>query len=721
YRPSIYRWWLASLSWLDQKFRGKSLGQSMEDSALVADPILHLILFLGVVIFTARTYGAWSAGLASVAMVALFPFAAEYLPGLCSDRGLAQLASFASLLLLGAGIVSFYSESADTQRKARIRFLLAGIFGGVGMWISVWNEVPIIFGIFVGAAIALFCPRDAFSKKEAAKNQRVFRGSLWRYWSVGGAVAILASYLIENFPDHLLGWEFHAAHPFYALAWLGFGELLVRAAAWKDAGQKPKRLIDIVLIIFAVAAVASLIVAMQKTKNWGFWEHDLAALRIARLPNGASASNFGSWFFREGLTPPVWTTGLPALAIIAGAYLFWRSKNTYAWRRAIGTLLGPTIVLLGLACWQLNYWNDFDATIIVLTIVAVAALAQNPQIKFGVYFWCAGTIAVVVLSLCLLLPSAKSGGGEINEREFFGLVERDLARWLTNRCGANKPTALAPHSQSTTLYYYGRFPGLATLSRENKGGFEGAMRIVSASTPEEAKELIDKRGIEYIIIPSWDSYLDTYARAGMGQLEGTFLSDLHNWKLPSWLRPIPYQLPTFPGFEGQNVTVFQVVDDQDDSAALSRIAEYFVEMGQLDTAAKAGLALRRFPADFGALVARAQVEGSHGESEAFVKLVEQLKTRLKSNSDRSLQWDRRITLAVILARAKQSELARAQTERCVSQVTEERLRSASTAQLYHLLVLAQAFHIQIADPKLHELALDLLPVDLQQRLENRGQ
>jgi hypothetical protein len=460
---------------------------------------------------------------------------------------------------------------------------------------------------------------------------------------------------------------------------------------------------------------------MKETKNWGFWEHDLAALRIARLPNAATASNFGSWFFREGLTPPIWATALPVAAIIAGAYLCWRSQATFAWRRTIGTLLGPAIVLLGLACWQLNYWNDLDATLIALAIVSVAALAQNPKIQFGVYFWCAGTAAAVVLGLCLLLPSAKSGGGEINEKEFFGLVERDLARWLTNRCGPNKPIVLTPHNQAATLYYYGRFPGLATLSRENKGGFEGAMRIVSASTSEEAKQLIDKRGVEYIVIPSWDSYLDTYARAGMGQLEGTFLADLHAWKLPSWLQPIPYQLPSFSGFEGQNVTVFQVVDEQDDSAALSRTAEYFVEVGQLETAAKVALALRRFPADFGALVARAQVEGSRGDNDAFIKSVEQLKTRLKSNADRFLQWDRRITLAVILARAKQSDLSRAQTQRCLSQVTEERLRLASTAQLYHLLVLVQAFHLQITDPKLHELSLDLLPTDLQQRLENPGQ
>jgi len=54
--------------------------------------------------------------------------------------------------------------------------------------------------------------------------------------------------------------------------------------------------------------------------------------------------------------------------------------------------------------------------------------------------------------------------------------------------------------------------------------------------------------------------------------------------------------------------------------------------------------------------------------------------------------------------------------RCVSDVNEARLRSLSTGSLYDLLVMAHSFGLEIADPGLRELALDLLPGDLRNRI-----
>jgi hypothetical protein len=202
----------------------------------------------------------------------------------------------------------------------------------------------------------------------------------------------------------------------------------------------------------------------------------------------------------------------------------------------------------------------------------------------------------------------------------------------------------------------------------------------------------------------------------MGQLEGTFYNRLLFWKLPPWLRPVAYQLPTLTGFESQSVTILEVVEDQDDSVALSRLAEYFVEMGKLDLAASVAEALRRFPADLGALVARAQVEIARGDAAAFAKTIELLRPRLLGNGDRSLLWDRRTSLAVVLARSKQMDLAKVQVQRCLADVDEAKLRSLSTGALYRLQVLGKAFGLTITDPVLRELARDMLPDDLRSRL-----
>jgi len=182
------------------------------------------------------------------------------------------------------------------------------------------------------------------------------------------------------------------------------------------------------------------------------------------------------------------------------------------------------------------------------------------------------------------------------------------------------------------------------------------------------------------------------------------------------LRPVAYQLPTIAGFEGQTVTIFEVVEEQDDAAALSRTAEYFIEMNQLDRAAAVAQALRRFPADLGALVARAQVEFARGDAAAFAKTVELLRPRLVGNGDRGLGWDRRASLAVVLARSKQTELARVQVQRCLADVDEAKLRSLSTGALYRLQVLGKAFGMTIKDPQLRDFSRDLLPEDLRARL-----
>ena len=75
-----------------------------------------------------------------------------------------------------------------------------------------------------------------------------------------------------------------------------------------------------------------------------------------------------------------------------------------------------------------------------------------------------------------------------------------------------------------------------------------------------------------------------------------------------------------------------------------------------------------------------------------------------------------IGLAVVFARAKQSEAARKQVEKCFAGADEPRLRSLSTGALYRLLVLGRAYQINFTDPKLHELALSLVPSDMRARL-----
>ena len=230
-----------------------------------------------------------------------------------------------------------------------------------------------------------------------------------------------------------------------------------------------------------------------------------------------------------------------------------------------------------------------------------------------------------------------------------GLVERDLARWLVAHGPSDGAVVLAPSDLTTALYYYGGIRGLGTLDWENQEGIQAVVRIVSATTADEAFDLVNRRGVLYVVIPAWDNQLDAFARMGLGQIEGSFINGLHRWVLPPWLRPLSYPNPTIGGFEGQSVIVLKVTEDQDDALLMSRIAEYLIETDNLNMAGSAANALKRFQSDLGAIVARAQVENARGENDEFGRTVDSILPRLTGEGERSLAWDMRVNLAVVLA------------------------------------------------------------------------
>jgi hypothetical protein len=356
--------------------------------------------------------------------------------------------------------------------------------------------------------------------------------------------------------------------------------------------------------------------------------------------------------------------------------------------------------------------------IIGLLVGAAATVAGEPRLRAAPWVLCSLAAIVVLPGAVQLWPSSelRTSSG-FTETEVVGLVERDLAYWLAKHVGYGDAVILAPPDATTALYYYGGLRGIGTFSWENRDGISGAVRIVSASTPEEAQELIGQRGVTHIVIPSWDPYLEAYARMGEGELEGTFLERLQKWVLPPWLRPVAYLMPTIAGFEGQSVTVLEVVEPQNDAVAASRQAEYFVDTGQVDLAAAAGLKLRRYLGDAGALVARAEIAIAQGQSEEFTRIFEVLLRRISGGADHSLAWDQRVRLAIVLTRAEHIDLARAQLRRCMDEVDERKLRSLSTKALFRLQILLRSFGLEIADPRLREVSMDLLPSDLRRRLK----
>jgi hypothetical protein len=706
---SPYRWWLGLVAGFDHLISGRPLGQSVEHAALWADPVLHLLFLVGTAIFIARWFGPFPAALFSAAVATAFPFAAGFVPAVPDEKGLALVCAIWSLLPLLVGLRALSPPASPiTEAPPRRWFLIAGVLGGFGLWVSVAIQVPVIMGIAVGGLLAAIAAR-----RNPADGNALARA--WWAWATGGAATTLLAYLVEYFPAHLGSWQLRAVHPLYGLAWLGLGAILSPATLLFQSGKSPGRVRAWLILLFGLVALAVLPVAMWKLKTEGFLAGGVAAFRLSKLPGDAVAANLWVWMVHDGITAKLWTTFLPVLLLIPAGWIIFRRRTSPGTRIAVAVTLGPVLVALGFAGRGLNGWGLLDAMLLVLLVAVTTDAPAQSRIVRGAWSVC--TAAILILGVIQLVPSTAIGAKMVlSEPELVGLIERDMARWLAKRTGPGVGMVLAPPTETTALCYFGGLRGLGTLAWENQEGIGAAIRIASASTPEEAKELIDHRGVTDIVVPSWDSSLDDYARAGMGQVEGTFISRLHVWRLPPWLRPVPYRMPIVSGFEGQQVRVFELVEDQGDALSLSRTAEYFVEMEQLDLAGAVAQALRRFPGDLGAWVARVDVEAAQGGDISQLESFKQLLPRVKTAASRPLPLDQRVNLAVLLVRGKQLDLAREQLRRCLEQLDETGLRSLTTGSLYRFQVLLKALGLEIAPPKLRQLALDLLPPEMRSRL-----
>jgi tetratricopeptide (TPR) repeat protein len=374
------------------------------------------------------------------------------------------------------------------------------------------------------------------------------------------------------------------------------------------------------------------------------------------------------------------------------------------------------VIALGFACFHLGWWSLLDGMLLTLLIAVTMTMDAMPRPTRWVGL---GSVLLILAPGALLLfgQTRTQKDEALVEADVIALIERDLAYWLSNQAGPGGAVVLAPPSLTTSLYFHGGLSGLSTPYWENKDGFAAAVRIAGATSPDEAQVMAQGRNLTYVIVPSWDPFMDEYARLGSREPDRSLVALLHRWLPPRWLRAVPYQLPKIPGFAGLSVVIFQVTDLQDNSTALSRLAEYFVEMGQADQAAEAGLALERlFPEDLGAWVARTLVYQAQGNTPSVANAIKELPAYIARGDDSALPWDRRVNLAIALAEGKRFETARDQLKQCLAELDETRLRSLTTVSLYRLEVLSKAFGLEITDPKLRELSRGLLPPEMRGNL-----
>jgi len=328
-----------------------------------------------------------------------------------------------------------------------------------------------------------------------------------------------------------------------------------------------------------------------------------------------------------------------------------------------------------------------------------------------------GGIALAVVPGVMVLAAPGGATESTSEPELESLIERDLAHWLAHRTGAGRAAILASPNLAASLAFAGGLRALGSPYSENRDGLNASLRIAGATSQDEAYALVQRHQITHIVLASWDPSLERLAELNGDKDKKSLVALLHRWLPPRWLQPVPYRMPQVSGFEGQSVVVFEVVELQDNSVALSHLAEYFVETDQPDLAASAGAALGRlFPDDLGATVARVQVAAALGDQEAANDAFKVLETQLTAGSAPGLPWDRRASLAIVLAEARHFDQARTQLDQCLAEIDEPRLRSLTAVSLFRLQKLIKAFGLTIPDKRLQELSRSLLPPEMQSTL-----
>ncbi len=706
--PSPYRWWLGFVAWCEHMVTGAPASTLVEKAARWADPILWGMILVGSVILAAKYFGSLSASLVSIGLVSLYPFITGFLPGAPDDRGLAQALAMASVLLLSMAAV----VTPENEKVRQRWFILGGIAGGLGLWVKVPVQLPVLWGIVGGGLLVSFLTLRGNSPKTAPTPLLP-----WRAWACAGAATTCVASLIEYSPSELGTWELSFVHPLHGLAWLGAGELLAQASTWlqnRTFSRSPRNLI---LVSLSIATVAAVPAALLKRHGADVFVIDGMGSHLTRLHDGIVSRNLATWMAIQGPSVSLFLTLAPLGLLLPAVWVLANRQTARSTRAAVAITLGPVLVALAFACTKLSWWQTLDASLLVALAAVAPGISSKEMAARARTGWISVILAMLVPGFIYVLAwDRPSKGAALDRTELQGLILRDLAGWISEHSEPGTVNVLSPPSASTALCYYGAFRGIGSLSEENKDGIMAAIRLMSDRSVPEAKAIVDRRKITHIILLSWDTFFDDCTRAAAGQIEGTFRDQLKFTTLPPWLRPLAYPWPSIPGFEDKSVTVFEVVEEQDEATTLGDITLYFIEMGDLDQARSAAAGLSRFSIDFGTWVVRAQVAAATGDNPELARALKVLQSRLTAKVQPLISWNRRVDLAVVLARAKVEALAKKQLEVCIADIDEAKIRSLSPQSVYRLLVLCRGFGVNMP-PTQRALALSLVPPVLRARLK----
>lgn len=580
---SPLRGWIGLVARIDATVTGRPLPQAIEYASLYAGPWLLAVLAVGLTPVVARRFGPAAAAVFGVGMVGVAPVSSAFAIGTIDHHGIAVVAGLCSALGLAA------APGAAAPSKWMI---FSAVAGGLGLWISAATQVPVLIGLGLGAIAGAWVTR---------MEAPALAPALWRVWGIAGAATSMAAYVLEYFPGGF-GWRLEVNHPLHALAWLGAGEILHRFARWLRGesflGSGGER--GIIAAAFGAFAILPGAILLAGERAFRVSDPLLWMLHADYI------EEFGPLveeFVRPGGLPK-WAVLLlvvTVLPLLLAPAIFWASRRdtSPSARSALWLMTLPALLALGMTLAQKRWLHLGGALGLGLLVLVASQLRTggiawlSPRRRRALGWSFAGLvllpfpIAVMRQALALQAEGPQVGPAEMRE-----LGARDVARWLRQRAGTDSVAVLSDPTTTTQLVYFGGFRGVGTLYWENLEGIRTTMQVAGAASPAEAESLIRQRGITHVVAFSWQPLAEKAARLVRGLRakepppRGTFLQEVQEGKLPTWLRPLPYRLPGHPYFADKYVAVFEVAFGQSAAEAVTHQARYLLANGDVARAVR---------------------------------------------------------------------------------------------------------------------------------------
>jgi len=140
---------------------------------------------------------------------------------------------------------------------------------------------------------------------------------------------------------------------------------------------------------------------------------------------------------------------------------------------------------------------------------------------------------------------------------------RDAAEVIRRSSVGVPVVLLASPSASTAIGYYGRYQTLASFYWENLAGVTAAAAIFSSTRDDDARRLIEARGITHVAMISANNFLRNYLELLRPTASDSEWKETFGYRLltgqdtATWLRRLPFR-PRFPSGSRDIALVFQV-------------------------------------------------------------------------------------------------------------------------------------------------------------------